>query len=174
MEVRTIQESDMEWIRVLRNGQTSVLRQKNQITPNQQITYYKNEIAPDFDSYNPKSVLFTFWLKGKIFGYGGFVHIDWNIRSAEISFLIQPEWNDSGRFERVFLDFQAFLARIGALEMGLTELTSEAFEIPERSQVIGLLERAGFAVSGKVPNSIFHDGDYVDSVLHSKRLRLEN
>ena len=54
-----IRIEDIEKIRLWRNKQTDVLRQKKFISRTDQINYYKKNIFPDFKNKKPKNILFS-------------------------------------------------------------------------------------------------------------------
>ena len=84
-----IREQDIEFIRIWRNEQINILRQKKLISQQEQIDYFNNVIKKTFESAKPDCILFSFLLDTNCIGYGGFVHINWNLKSAEISILTE-------------------------------------------------------------------------------------
>ena len=77
----------MKW----RNEQMYHLRQTTLLTIEQQDEYFSNVIAPLFDKDHPEQLLFSFFKKDELIGYGGLVHIHWEHRNAEVSFLTKNE-----------------------------------------------------------------------------------
>ena len=56
---RPLQYEDMEEIRIWRNDQIDVLRQKNKITIDQQNNYFKEVINPTYNEKKPNVILFV-------------------------------------------------------------------------------------------------------------------
>ena len=74
----------MKW----RNEQLYHLRQKSPLTAAQQDDYFKNLVLPQFDEQTPPQLLFSYLEKDSCIGYGGLVHIEWDLKEAEISFIM--------------------------------------------------------------------------------------
>ena len=89
-----IREEDKYIIMKWRNEQIFHLRQKTPLQIKDQDEYFKSTITPLFDQLKPNQILFSFLKKEKIIGYGGLVHIKWDKKEAEISFLIDTELQD--------------------------------------------------------------------------------
>lgn len=166
---RTISRKEMEQIRIWRNAQTSVLRQNGKISFGEQVDYYNKSIVVDQKSLSPKNILFTLWVRRTLFGYGGLVHIDWNAREAEISFLIRPDWNQREIFSKSFLLFQDFLVKLCIRKLGILSLTAEAFDIDERKSIISLLIQSGFEIRGSREGKYLKNGAPVKSLDFRKR-----
>ena len=89
--IRPIQDFDIESIRLWRNEQLDVLRQKKIISKKDQIDYFTKHIWPLFKQESPSQILFSFFEGTKFIGYGGLVHLSWEDKRAEMSFLVDPE-----------------------------------------------------------------------------------
>lgn len=162
-----LNDEDMESIRVWRNQQMSVLRQRKKITKKEQISYYKESIEPIFNQKNPRLILFSY-LKNDVFiGYGGFVHIDWNLKKAEISFLTKTSRN---KIRKTYVeDFNIFLKLIislGFKEIGFNKLETETYSI--RQTTIKILEENGFQLERQLHKQIFINNKYYDSLFHGQ------
>ena len=59
-KIRPVMPEDIELIRVWRNLQMDVLRQKNIINTEEQINYFNNNIWPLFDQKYPSQLIFSF------------------------------------------------------------------------------------------------------------------
>ena len=79
----------MNW----RNEQIDYLRQTNHLTKQDQDNYFNKIIFKQFNHQKPSQILFSFYNKNKLIGYGGLVHINWAHKNAEISFLLKTELN---------------------------------------------------------------------------------
>ena len=74
----------MKW----RNEQMYHLRQEKVLSEDDQDSYFENTISKIFNQENPSQILFSY-LKGvECIGYGGLVHIHWNDKNAELSFIM--------------------------------------------------------------------------------------
>jgi len=160
-----IRKSDIENIRKWRNEQIDVLRQKNYLTKKEQEIYYEKIIKKSFSMDSPDMVLFSLLFKKQLIGYGGFVHINWNSKRAELSFL-----NDTLRSKKQFYqkDFSAFLEiilKIGFENLNLNKITTETYNI--RPIVIKILEKFNFKKEGVLKKHTKIDGEFVDSKLHA-------
>jgi len=92
-----LRERDVESIRKWRNEQIDILRQNKPLTKDEQSKYYHQVIKKSFYEKKPKIILFSFLIKNACIGYGGFVHIDWDSKKAELSFIL-----DTNRTNLVF------------------------------------------------------------------------
>ena len=54
----------------------------------QQDDYFKQVVLPQFDEQTPPQLLFSYLENDVCIGYGGLVHINWQDKNAEISFLM--------------------------------------------------------------------------------------
>ena len=64
----------MQW----RNEQMFHLRQKKELTVEDQDAYFKKIVSKLFDQDKPKQILFSLLKDKECIGYGGLVHIDWD------------------------------------------------------------------------------------------------
>ncbi len=106
----SLREEDIELIRIWRNEQIPVLRQKKVITKNEQYEYFLKTIMPSFITKEPECILFSFIIDQKCIGYGGFVNIDWTNQKSEISFLLDT--NRVKKLEIYQKEFEIFLKLI--------------------------------------------------------------
>ena len=65
----------------------NILRQTITLTTKDQLNYYNKIIKKSFYVDKPNMILFSFLLDKNCIGYGGLVHIDWDLKRAEISFI---------------------------------------------------------------------------------------
>ena len=68
----------------------SALRQSRLLSKEEQLAYFEN-FKPELNQTHPKQVLVRFCLSGKLIGYGGIVHLDWENLRGEVSFLLATE-----------------------------------------------------------------------------------
>jgi len=79
--------SIMDW----RNEQLYHLRQEKLLTKEAQDLYFNNKVNKLFEQEKPEQILFSYLRDSECIGYGGLVHINWNDRNAEISFIMKTE-----------------------------------------------------------------------------------
>ena len=112
----------MEW----RNEQLFHLRQKNKLTKIEQENYFRNVVDKSFLDETPNQILFSF-LKGfECIGYGGLVHINWNHKIAEISFLIKTDLNKK-KFEEFWNIFLKLMEKVSFKVLDFNEIYTVSF-----------------------------------------------
>jgi RimJ/RimL family protein N-acetyltransferase len=152
----------MEW----RNQQMDILRQKEKLTRESQTQYFSTVISRDFESDQPRQVLFSYMLRGELIGYGGFVHMNWQDLRSEVSFLLETERNkDIEGFKFEYGIFLRLMKDIAFNELGMNKLTTEAFDL--RPYLIETLEANGFVLEGRLKSHNLINGVFVDSLLHA-------
>ena len=154
-----IRPEDWEPIRQWRNAQLDILRQNKPITQEEQIKYSKHN--------DPQKCLYSFLCNGKLIGYGGLVHIDYENKRAEISFLLEPERiKDKHLYRKELIAFHNPL-RETTEDMGIHRWHAETFE--HRLWHIHCLEEFGFEYEGRLHDHVIKNGQYVDVIIHGKR-----
>lgn len=151
----------MEW----RNAQISVLRQNEPLTRPKQMEYFDRVIWPSLEIEHPSQILFSFLEEGVCIGYGGLVHINWEDRWGEVSFLLNPERIANEKLYRD--DFLAYLSLLKVVAYGdlrFNRLTAETYDT--RPFHVSILEEAGFMLEGRMKNHVCLNGRYVDSLIH--------
>jgi hypothetical protein len=151
----------MDW----RNSQLKVLRQSHPITPDQQACYFQKTILPSYSEVRPKQILFSYLENQKLVGYGGLVHIAWEDRRAEVSFLVDPvRASDIQIYELDFSNYLHMIQEIAFEHLGFNRIFTETYDI--RPQHIRILEMCGFELEGRLRAHVWIDGNPVDSLLH--------
>lgn len=136
-----------------------ILRQNVLLTDEDQIRWFES-LASD-----KKQILFAI-LKGELVGYCGITHLDFVNRRGEISFVMKTEIaRDEAAYEAYFLAALEMLKKYGFEELKLHKLFTETYEF--RKFHISVLEKFGFKLDGRYKEHIFHDGKFVDSLIHS-------
>ena len=142
-----------------------VLRQRVLLTIERQEKYFQEVIAPSFCETQPSQILFSYLSRGVLIGYGGLVHISWEDRRAEVSFLSDPaRAADAKEYE---LDFSTYLAIIQTLafkHLKFTRLFTETYDL--RPQHVSILESSGFELEGRMKSHVWIDLKPVDSLIH--------
>ena len=98
----------MKW----RNEQIYHLRQKKQLNKEKQDKYFNETISGLFNKKHPPQILFSLLRTNELIGYGGLVHINWKIKTGEISFLMDTSLEEK-MFDKIWLKF------IGLIEVAL-------------------------------------------------------
>ena len=145
-----------------------ILRQSVALTPEMQAAYYQDVIIPSYEEKHPKQILFSILFDGECIGYGGLVHINWKVKEAEVSFLL-----DSRRKEGTVTysnDFKAFLWMIKKVafdDLMLDVLVTETYDV--RPDHIATLESQGFVEEERMEGKVLIKGVPVDSIIHKCR-----
>lgn len=165
LTIRAVAPNDIESIRQWRNAQMSVLRQSCEIDPETQIAYFNTHVWPQKLSSHPVQILFAIEQEGRLIGYGGLVHIDWEAARAEVSFLLDEllEVQSAIRAE-IFVSFLELMKVVAFDDLRLNRLFTETYAI--RAQHIETLEFTGFKLEGILREHVSIDGRQVDSLIH--------
>ena len=163
--ISSVQEAHIEQIRKWRNAQLDVLRQSIPIEPQQQIYYFNKKIWPSMLMAKPATILVSFFHNGKLIGYGGLVHIAWEHRRAEISFLLSPERGKNyDIYQTDFSTFLSLMKRMAFSDLKLHRIFTETFDI--RTHHIKILESNGFVREGVLREHVWIDAKAVSSIFH--------
>jgi RimJ/RimL family protein N-acetyltransferase len=163
--IEAVQPRHIEAIRLWRNAQMEVLRQSAPITPEQQVAYYAAHVWPEMAGPRPRDLLVSFLHAGAPIGYGGLVHIAWDHRRAEVSFLMDPARIASAAvYARDFHAFLGLIKRLAFEDLGLERLFTETYDL--RPGHVAVLEAAGFRREGVLRGHVQIDGRRVDCLLH--------
>jgi Acetyltransferase (GNAT) domain len=162
-----IRDADKYPIREWRNEQIEILRQKQPLTIAQQDAYFDNVIAKLFDQEQPSQLLWSFLENEVLIGYGGLVHIDWESRIAEISFLTQTNRNEPTQY---IDDFDCFLKLLLEMSVHLNFYKLFAYGYDVRQYAYKPLIDNGFVREATLKNHIAINGQYYDVLIHSKFL----
>ncbi len=160
-----LREKDIYLIKKWRNCQIDVLRQKHILTNDDQKKYYETVILPSFDEVYPKQILFSFLSNNELVGYGGLVHISWEDRRAEVSFLLETKRNkDKNIYKEDFAAFIKLIKMIAYNDLEFNRLSTETFDI--RPFLISIYEANGFFFEGRIKQHNLINNKFVDSVIH--------
>tara|TARA_Y100000310_G_scaffold78724_1_gene75398 strand:+ start:184 stop:696 length:513 start_codon:yes stop_codon:yes gene_type:complete len=165
----SLREEDMELIRKWRNEQIYALRQKKILTKDEQHNYFSQVVMKSFGEDKPECVLFSFLLRNDCIGYGGFVHINWNKKHTELSFILDTERAKKIKiYQKEFRIFLGLILRLNLEQIKFKAIFTETYDI--RPVHIKILENSGFKRikrMGRSKNII--DGKIVDSIFHEYR-----
>jgi RimJ/RimL family protein N-acetyltransferase len=162
----TIDNSYIQQIRIWRNQQIDILRQNQLISEEQQEWYFNTHVFSLFDNLYPQQVLFNCFYEEKFIGYGGIVHISYENKIGEISFLLDPQIPTDSYYESVFILFLEIMNKIAFQELGLNKLFTETFST--RMEHVPMLEKAGYNREGVRHSHVILNGQVADIYLHGK------
>lgn len=160
-----IREADKFSIRQWRNGQTFHLRQVGQLTDEDQVRYFANVVGPSMSEPAPSQVLVSYLVEGVCRGYGGLVHIDWNNRRAELSFLLATDVSEV-EFAEAWVRYLLLIEQLAFGQLGLHKIYTYAYDV--RPHLYPAIERAGLVEEARLRRHMVFDGQAVDVVIHAK------
>ena len=161
----SLRKQDILKIKEWRNAQIDILRQKKPLTDQDQTHYYNSVISPTYGQQYPEQILFSILQNGFCIGYGGLVHISWEDKRAEISFLVDNDRISDWRIEQG--DFESYLEIIKYIsfnDLGLNRLHLEIYDIREKH--IQTIEKVGFILEGRLKQHVIINGAHADSVIY--------
>jgi RimJ/RimL family protein N-acetyltransferase len=163
--ISTIQREDIENIRQWRNNQINVLRQKNEITKEEQNNYFERNIWPTLLENEPNQILLSYFHKEKLIGYGGLVHISWEDKRAELSFVVDDiRALDKNIYKQDF-EFFLILMKFTAFEIiKLNRIFTETYSMREFH--ISIIENSGFLFEGKLREHVIINNIKYHSLIH--------
>jgi len=151
----------MEW----RNEQMYHLRQKSTLTKEDQETYFTKVVSNLFKAPKPDQLLFSYLEDGNCIGYGGLVHINWESRNAEVSFIMDTNL-EKDYFEYHWSTYLSFIEQIAFSELRLHKIFVYAFDL--RPHLYEVLEKQQYTRDARLPDHVIFQGEYKDVVIHSK------
>ena len=165
-QIKPISINDIENIRLWRNMQMDVLRQKKEISAAQQVDYFNSNIKPTFNQDFPGQIIFSYFKNNVHIGYGGLVHISWEDKRSELSFLLNPIFiSDKIVYANYFLEFIHFMKDVNFNILKFHRIFTETYS--HRIFHIKILEKGGFKLEGIMRGHNFINNQYVDSLIHS-------
>jgi len=160
-----IREKDKYIIMKWRNEQIFHLRQKTPLQIEDQDEYFKSTINPLFNQLKPNQILFSFLRKEKIIGYGGLVHIKWDKKEAEISFLIDTKLQDEN-FEKFWSVFLNLIEEVAFSNLEISKIFTYSFDI--RPKLYKVLKKQSYLFEHQIKKAIKKDGKWLNALIHSK------
>jgi SAM-dependent methyltransferase len=164
-----LREVDIETLRLWRNAQMNVLRQKKPLDAEGQERWFKSVVQPTHAQRQPAFLLVSILDPDDQFiGYGGLTNIEWTDRRAEVSFLVDPIRADNRElYQRDFSTFLSFLKQWSFEDLGLNRIFTETYAY--RKSHIEILEASGFRVEGRLEQHIVdpdRPNTFADSIIH--------
>jgi len=146
----------MKW----RNEQIYHLRQNEPLTIEQQDAYFENVVAKIFDQEQPNQILFSFLKHDELIGYGGLVHINWENRNAEVSFI-----SKNVSHLDLWLPYLKVLKEVAFQELHFNKIYTYAYDI--RLELYGILESSNFILESIFSNHVVNGTETYDVRIHS-------
>lgn len=162
---RPIDETDLPELMRWRNEQQEVLRQQELLTLAHQQLWFADVVEPSYQEARPRSLQVIALSGDTRVHYGGLTNIEWVSRRAELSFLAATELTQS--FDRYAVEFWSFLDWTAAFafdELGFNRIFTETWDF--RNKHIGILERFGFVLEGRLRHHVAKGGRTHDAILH--------
>lgn len=151
----------MKW----RNEQIYHLRQNKPLTEEEQDNYFDTIIADLFAMEQPNQILFSFLEGDKCIGYGGLVHINWQDKNAEISFIMDTDL-EKDNFEFHWKVFLVLIEQVAFKELGLSKIYTYALDL--RPKLYNILKKCNYNFEARLSQHVLFNNKYIDVVLHSK------
>jgi RimJ/RimL family protein N-acetyltransferase len=161
-----IRDEDKYAIREWRNEQIEILRQNKPLSISDQENYFKNVIDKLFEKEQPEQLLWSFLFNDELIGYGGLVHIDWNKKEAEISFLTKTTRNNNkDLFINDWIEYLKLIKRVARHFLNFNKIYTYAYDI--RPHLYTALEESGFIEINRIKNGIIINQKEYDIVIHA-------
>ena len=153
--------SIMNW----RNEQIYHLRQKNKITKLEQDSYFQTVINPLFENPYPDQILFSYLYNKNCVGYGGLVHINYEDKNSELSFIIDTNMEKEG-FEYHWGIFLELIEQVAFYELGLYKIFTYAYDL--RPRLYDILEKKGYKREATLLDHLYYNNEYFNIIIHTK------
>jgi RimJ/RimL family protein N-acetyltransferase len=161
-----IRDKDKYVIMQWRNEQIDILRQKQLLTKEQQKLYFRNTVDKLFEQKQPNQLLFSFLENDILVGYGGLVHIDWESRNAEISFLTETKRSlNKGQFIKDWENYLRIIKKTVDLHLSFKKIYTYAYNL--RPNLYKALIKSGFVEEGRLKEHVSIKGGIYDVLIHS-------
>ena len=160
-----IREEDKYLIMQWRNEQMYHLRQYSLLTREQQDQYFDTVISKLFDQKQPEQILFSYLYRNQCIGYGGLVHINWEEKKAEISFIMATEL-ESTMFDKHWTIFLSLIEKVAFKDLKLDKIFTYAYDL--RPHLYPVLEQNGFKLAQQLKNQLQLENQFVDVYIHEK------
>ena len=163
-----IRDEDKYAIMQWRNEQIDILRQKAPITKEHQEQYFSKVVDRLFEQTQPEQLLFSFLENGVLIGYGGLVHIDWESKNGEISFITATKRNSE---EKIFSqDFESYLKLIISVafdHLNFLKVHTTFYDIPQRVRYKSIIERFNFVQEAELKSHLLINGKMSNVFIYS-------
>ena len=123
-----------------RNEQIYHLRQEKLLTEIDQENYFKNVVNKSFDQEKPNQLLFSLIKNDLCIGYGGLVHMNWNDKNAEISFIMDTKL-EKKYFSTNWKIFLKLIEKVAFIELNFHKIFTFAIDL--RPNLFPVIEDVG-------------------------------
>jgi RimJ/RimL family protein N-acetyltransferase len=151
----------MKW----RNEQIYHLRQEKPLTEKDQKNYFNTIVSSLFEKDQPKQLLFGYYRGKNLIGYGGLVHIDWNNKRAEISFIMKTSL-EKLEFALHWKIFLQLIEEVAFNELCFNKIYTYAYDL--RPHLYPILIDQAFEFESRLRKHYYFDNKYVDCLIHCK------
>lgn len=151
----------MKW----RNEQIYHLRQDKKLTKEDQDKYFNEVVSALFEQEHPNQILFSYMKDGKCIGYGGLVHVNWNDKNAEISFIMDTGL-EKDNFSKYWGIFLGLIEQVAFKELKLYKIFTFAFDL--RPLLYEVLEKRQYLKEASLKGHYFFNQEFKNIVIHSK------
>lgn len=146
-----------------RNEQIEHLRQKELLTDEDQIKWFKHIQR---DNNQKLFALYQNQDNPIFIGYCGLVHIDWNHKRAEFSFLVETSrTKDIDRYTQDMLAAYSYMLHYAFEQANLHKVYTETYSF--RTKHLKIIESLGFRQEGILRDHILIEDTYYNSIIHS-------
>ena len=151
----------MKW----RNEQIYHLRQKKQLNKEKQDKYFNETISGLFNKKHPPQILFSLLRTNELIGYGGLVHINWKIKTGEISFLMDTSLEEK-MFEKIWLKFIGLIEQVAFDVLKFNKIYTYSYNI--RPRLNSVLKKANYILEKKIANAKIINKKKIEANIHGK------
>jgi len=151
----------MQW----RNHQIYHLRQQKPLSKEDQDKYFEEVISGLFNQQHPNQILFSYLEGEKCIGYGGLVHINWQDKNAEISFIMDTAL-EKDQFHFHWETYLGLIEKVAFEELELHKIFTYAFDL--RPHLDEVLEQCHYRREAVLKEHAFFDNQFIDVIIHSK------
>jgi hypothetical protein len=163
-----IRDEDKYEIMKWRNEQINILRQKEYLTSEKQELYFSKVVDRLFDQERPDQLLFGLLENDILIGYGGLVHIDWESKNAEMSFITATErTTNEVLFKRDFKTYLILILSIAFDFLKFIKVHTTFYEINERNLYKSIIEEFDFIQEAKLKRHILVNEKIVNVLMYS-------
>lgn len=160
-----LRDMDKHTILKMRNEQIYHLRQSELLNVEKQDAYFKNVIDPLFQQEKPGQLLFSFLENGEFVGYGGLVHINWENRNAEISFIMKTDL-ENNFFSFYWQNYLLLIENVAFIDLGFHKIYTYAYDL--RPHLYKVLLDSGYKEDARLKQHYFFEDKFIDIVINSK------
>ena len=159
-----IRDEDRYLIMQWRNEQIYHLRQNKYLSKKNQDIYFDDIVHPQKKQKNPDQILFSFLEGSNCIAYGGLVHLNWEDKNGEISFVMKTAL-EKERFTLLWNNFLNLIKQVAFKELDLHKIYTYAFDV--RPKLYEPLIKNGFINEGHLRDHCIIDSKYHDVFYHS-------